>query len=406
MTSLTPSNLTLLVVDDEPDILSAIGRLFRRRYHVLTAQSTQEAEEIIAREPVQVILCDQRLPKKTGVEFFSEIRHQYPDIVRVLFTGYTNIDSVIDAINEGAVYRYISKPWNPAELKLFIDQAFEQYTNRYERQQLMLQLRQSNETLDQMNQQLTQANAELTQLDEVRRVFMEVISHELNTPIAIITGYTYLLRREFESSAPANTLKSLERIESSSKRLKRISDRIFQMLADDNPEHTLMRGPVNLRQLATSVHEQVEPFLQKRRQKLIATIDDGSESIDADFEKLQDTLVHLIMNAIKFSQDGQTIHMTIETNPQRRDEIIMSVEDHGIGIPSSDVPQIFNAFFSSFNTAHHSSGEYEYNKRGIGLGLSLARKFVQMHGGRIEAKSEPDKGSTFTIYLPKKPPAA
>ena len=404
MTSLTEFNLTLLVVDDEPDILSAIQRLFRRRYHVLTAQSTREAELIIATEPVHVILCDQRLPRQTGVEFFSKIRHEHPDIVRVLFTGYTNIDSVIDAINEGAVYRYINKPWNPAELKLFIDQAFEHYTSQRERQMLHEQLRRSHDELEQSNQRLTQMNEQLKQLDEVRRVFMEVISHELNTPIAIITGYTYLLRRELESQVDSTAAKSLDRIESSAKRLKRISDRIFQMLSEDSPEHALMRGPVNLRQLAASVYEQVEPFLLKRRQRLSSNIEDGSETIEADFEKLQDALVHLIMNAIKFSQDQQTIHLTIQTNPARRDELLLRVEDHGVGIPARDVPQIFNAFFSTFNTANHSSGEYEFNKRGIGLGLSLARKFVHMHGGRIEASSEEGKGSVFTITLPKRAP--
>lgn len=386
---------TLLVIDDEVDILKAVERLFRRRYNVLTAQTTDHARKVLEEHDVHVILCDQRLPRETGVTFFSDIRHIYPDIVRVLFTGYANIDSVIDAINEGAVYRYISKPWQPSELKIVIDQAFDQYRQKRERQQLLAQLQQANE-------ELTRANTELTQIDEVRRVFMEVISHELNTPIAIITGYTYLLRREIDAQNDPIMQKSLDRIETSSNRLKRISERIFQMIDDNNPKHTLKLTTFHIRDLVSALHAQVEPFLQKRNLRLMATLQDGGEQLEADFEKLLDALLNITMNAIKFSEDGKTIHLNVQDNPEDTSRTQISIEDQGIGINEEDFPQIFTAFFSSFNTANHSSGEYEFKKRGVGLGLSLAQKFIHMHHGTIEATSAEGKGSCFVVDIPKK----
>src|SRR5699024_3303671 len=104
----------------EPDILDALKRLFRKDYRVLTATSATEALEIVEREPVQVVMSDQRMTGLSGVELLGQLHQRRPEIVRVLFTGYSNIDDVIDAINRGQVYRYINKPWKAAELKLFV----------------------------------------------------------------------------------------------------------------------------------------------------------------------------------------------------------------------------------------------------------------------------------------------
>lgn len=400
----SPQLNTLLVIDDEPDILDAIQRLFRKRYHVLTAQSVNEARQIIASQTIQVVLADQRMPRSTGIELFKELHTTHPDIVRVLFTGYTNIDDVIDAINEGHVYRYISKPWKPSELKLFIDQAFEHYNQRREREQLNEQLQRANAQLEDQNSQLTDANEELLALDEVRRVFMEVISHELNTPIAIILGYVFLLQRELGEQMSPMTQKSMDRIVASSQRLKQISERIFQMISMDSPNNQIDCAPLHLRDFAVELHTQVEPLLKRRDQQLLCQIEMVHDELEADHAKLLDIFTHLVVNAIKFSKDGETIHFRARPNPEQPDEVILSVRDNGVGISQEDRSQIFNIFFSTFRTAHHSSGDYEFNKRGMGLGLSIARKFTEMHHGRIDVQSEPGRGSTFLVYLPLKQP--
>ena len=386
---------TLLVVDDEADILSAVTRLLRRRCRVLTAQNTAQASDILDNEDVHVILCDQRLPRENGVEFFSRIRHKHPDAIRVLFTGYANIDSVIDAINEGAVYRYISKPWQPSELRVIIDQSFDKYHMAMERLELLKDLQAS-------NAQLLKANQSLQEVDDVRRVFMEVISHELNTPVAIVGGYSYLLRRELEPEPGSLEHKSLDRIDTSAKRLKHVADRIFKMLETNDPSIALTLSTFSMRELAQTLHMQVEPFLTKRNLRMITKIDEATETLEADFDKILDALLHVTMNAIKFSEDGKSITLHIQNAPQDSTRTHIWVEDHGVGISPQDLPQVFTAFFSSFNTANHSSGQYEFNKRGVGIGLSLAQKFVHMHGGTISVESTPGQGSRFCIDLPKR----
>ncbi len=393
---------TFLVIDDEPDILDAIGRLFKREYDVLTARSVDEAWALIEAYEVQVVMTDQRMPGMSGIDFLVELRETHPHIVRVLFTGYSNIADVIDAINEGHVYRYISKPWKPAELRLFVAQAFEHYRAKRERDQLLLQLQAANEQLEAQNALLSQANQELKMLDRVKSVFMEVVSHELNTPIAIVFGYTFLLRKEVGKELSSVATKALAGIDSSAIRLKNISNRIFQMLDEDGAGATLDLEWVELPKFVDSLRDQLDPFLEKRNQTLEVSIAPGLDQIVADEDKLNDLCLNLLMNAIKFSYDGQAI--TLDIALQEGDDMIsITVQDTGVGIPDEEVSQIFDVFFSTFNSGHHSSGQFEFNKRGIGLGLAVAKRFAEMHGGYIRVDSTEGEGSRFTVCLPREP---
>lgn len=396
---------TFLVVDDEPDILDAIVRLFRREYHVLTAQNVAEAWEIIEREDVQVIMTDQRMPKMSGIEFLTELSKTHPTIVRVLFTGYSNISDVVDAINEGHVYRYISKPWKPAELRLFVAQAFEYYSAQRERDELLDKLSRANELLERQNALLSAANEELKVLDRVKNVFMEIVSHELNTPIAIIFGYTFLLRKELNQTVGSVGMKALSGIDTSAVRLKNISNRIFKMLGEDSPKPSLSLEWVDIGKFVASLREQIDPFLLRRQQSLEVTVDPSIRRIMADEDKLNDICLNLLMNAIKFSYDKQTIELSIAPDSNDGDFVSIEVRDRGIGITDEDVSQIFDVFFSTFKSGHHSSGEFEFGKRGIGLGLPVARRFAEMHGGHIRVSSEEGEGSRFTLFLPLAPKA-
>lgn len=391
---------TFLVVDDEPDILDAIKRLFRRQYRVLTAQTAEEAFELLASEPVQVVMTDQRMPRTSGVEFLTELRQRYPDVVRVLLTGYSNIDNIVDAINEGHVYRYISKPWNPSELKLFVAQAFDHYSAQRERQQLVSELQDANRKLEQQNAMLTKVNEELTMLDRMKTVFMEVVSHELNTPIAVLLGYSFLLNRELGDTDNKVVEKAMAGVEGAGNRLKNITSRIFKMMETESQTRHLDLSTVDVAAFFDQLLDQVEPFLEKREQTIRLDIEHGV-TFEADLDKLNDIFINLVMNAVKFSYDGAEI--VIEARPSPGDRVEVRVVDFGIGITDEDLEQVFDAFFSTFESRYHSSGEFEFGKRGIGLGLSVAKKFTEMHGGSISVTSEEGKGSVFSVTLPRRP---
>ncbi len=116
---------TLLIVDDEQNILNALRRLLRReKYQILTASSPAEGFDLLARQPVQVIISDQRMPEMNGTEFLSRVKQLYPDTVRIVLSGYTDIETLTNAINHGAIYRYLIKPWDDEVLRTQIREAF------------------------------------------------------------------------------------------------------------------------------------------------------------------------------------------------------------------------------------------------------------------------------------------
>lgn len=123
-----PKKPKMLVVDDEPDNLDLLYRTFRRDFNVLRAESGMVALEILAAEgEVAVIISDQRMPEMKGTEFLSKTVPQFPDTMRIILTGFTDVEDLVEAINSGQVYKYITKPWDPNELKLVVQRAAETY---------------------------------------------------------------------------------------------------------------------------------------------------------------------------------------------------------------------------------------------------------------------------------------
>lgn len=141
----------LLVVDDEPEICESVAYLVGRRFRVLKAHSAAEAVELMAKNDVQIIMTDQRMPEVTGVEMLQKLKTHYPEAVRILFTGYADINSVIAAINQGHVYRYLTKPWQPDELEAILLDAAGEYARIVARVQ---EIRECHDQIAQLHEQL------------------------------------------------------------------------------------------------------------------------------------------------------------------------------------------------------------------------------------------------------------
>jgi DNA-binding NtrC family response regulator len=131
----------VLIVDDEPDILYSLRDLLRREFDLHTALNAHQALQILEWQPIHVVLADQRMPGVTGVDLLDRIRREHPEVVRLIFTGYADIKAVIDAINKGSVYHYLTKPWDPDELRLVLRRACDHYEQVGERQHLLRDLR-------------------------------------------------------------------------------------------------------------------------------------------------------------------------------------------------------------------------------------------------------------------------
>ncbi len=169
----TPTKRSLLLVDDEPDSLEPIGILLEQEYHVLTASSGSEALDLLEGTAAEVIIADQRMPGMTGVDLLATVRKRHPGIVRLILTAYTDFDAMLKAINEGRVYRYIIKPWDPEDMMLTIRQAFDWKDLREAQGRLAAELAEAN-TLAKSNKKLEEARATVLAQEKLAAVGLTI----------------------------------------------------------------------------------------------------------------------------------------------------------------------------------------------------------------------------------------
>ena len=148
--------------------------------------------------------------------------------------------------------------------------------------------------------------------------------------------------------------------------------------------------------------KELSAYLEARKQQVLVRVESGLGSIEADSSKLLDILINLVANAIKFTPDQGTIRVQAQVVPGNPEWVRIVVQDEGVGVQPSEQQYLFEPFFTGFDTLHHSSGDFQFGKRGIGLGLCLVKTFVELHRGRVEVSSVPGHGSSFGFVLPRR----
>ncbi len=160
-----PTKHTLLVVDDEPDLCDSVHDLLRREFRVLKARSAAEGIELMRQHEVHIIMTDQRMPQVTGVEFLNKVRLGHPQAVRMLFTGYADMEAIITAINQGHIYKFLRKPWQPEELEAAVREAAAEYDRLVSQAEEMQRLRTE---LQQLRDRLAALEKEVELLRQVK----------------------------------------------------------------------------------------------------------------------------------------------------------------------------------------------------------------------------------------------
>jgi CheY-like chemotaxis protein len=181
---------TLLLVDDEPSILSSLRRLLRGDgYRILTANSGSEGLQILAENAVDVIVSDQRMPEMTGVEFLRTVRQLYPDTVRIVLSGFTELQTVTDAVNAGAIYKFLTKPWDDEQLRSHIQEAVAYSAMANENRLLALQVRTANQKLAAVNRQLETVLARQQSEIERGEISLDIVHEALdNVPVPVLAS--------------------------------------------------------------------------------------------------------------------------------------------------------------------------------------------------------------------------
>src|SRR5919197_2648041 len=185
----------LLIVDDEKDILRTLSLTFEEEYNVFATSSGKEALKILEHEDIALILADQRMPEMTGVEFLERTIDKHPEIIRMILTGYTDTEALIQAINVGRIYRYIQKPWDRQELRVIVKRPLESYALALENRRLLKELEAANERLKDENAYLKQTIDKAVQFDGIigRSAAMKRVLdllHKVINPLAtvLLTG--------------------------------------------------------------------------------------------------------------------------------------------------------------------------------------------------------------------------
>lgn len=361
---------TILCVDDEIDNVEALERLFRKKYYVLKATSAQQALEILAQhpDPISVIISDQRMPEMTGVEFFAQTQQSHPDIVRILLTGYTDLESIILAINQGQIYRYLTKPWEPVDLQNTVEHAIERF--------------QLGQELATRNKELELANQELKTLDQAKSHFMILINHELKTPLTSVLSFSALLA---ESKLSDEDKLMVNRIQKSADRLKSLVDDALLIVRADTGQLKIETQGIVIHTLDDLMNEEMQKLQAKKEIQIETSF--VSEAALADGRLLKQVLRRLLHNALKFSLEKESVQISTQ---QIGSEILFLVSNKGPQITPKMIRKILNPFFTDEDIMHHSTG--------MGLGLSVSQAILKAHGSTLVIQNS-DSGVDVSFKL-------
>ncbi|WP_373520182.1 hybrid sensor histidine kinase/response regulator [Aquiflexum sp.] len=356
------NKIIVLYIDDEDNNLNSFKASLRREFKVVTALTAEEGLTIAASEEIHVVIADQRMPGLSGVEFFEKLMKINPDPIRILLTGYSDIASVIDAINKGEVYRFIDKPWNIDQVTVAIRNAAEIYFTRKD-------LKDKNERLQKIHSEMNQ--------------FVYSLSHELRGPLMSISSVSNLAKME---SKDRSVMEYFEMIDSATDKL---DDYIYKIM--DFYRATKIENKTTEIWFNEIVTEQLDSFKKKWNLDGIDVVVNvnQSSSFFSDDSKLKVILNHLFSNAYNYqieNNPNKTIWISIACDD---DSVRLVFEDNGIGIEKDFLGEVFNLFQRATQKSV-----------GSGLGLYMVKESVTQLGGKINIESIVNQGTKVTIFLP------
>jgi signal transduction histidine kinase len=240
-------------------------------------------------------------------------------------------------------------------------------------------------------EQLAKMNKELDEANQAKSEFISAMSHELRTPLNVIMGNAELTCEGFWGEINAEQKRSMTQIQHHSKFLLKLVNNVLALSRLDAKKISLELSTVNINELITNAQSHVEQLNRTKDLKVTWDIDPNLPDIVSDETKLEEILQNLIGNAFKFTPHGR-IDVHVKDLPEQR-RIEFRVADTGIGIESQDIERIFGAF-EQIREAH--TGEFN----GVGLGLNIVKKYLDLMNGEIRVDSRPGEGSAFTFTLP------
>ena len=370
----------ILVIDDEKDILDVMYlALSDDGYQVTTALDGATGLERCREALPRIVITDIRMPGMNGLQVLEAVKKFDPDIEVIVCTAFAEMDLAIQALQLDAS-DFITKPISDHALHLSLERAKERYTSRKKLQDYAKFL--EKQAADQ---------AQILHQDKMMslgRLAASVV-HEINNPLSGILNYSRLMSKILKKS-PLKEEKIdkfrqyLELIESETERCSKIVSSLLAFSRKSPPSI----GPVQIQELLHKCTSLSRHKLELQNIALATSYQPNVPAIQGDVNQLQQCIINLIFNAIDAMPEGGDLRLESQYQADKA-QVIIAITDTGAGIPEDKLPHIFEPFFTTKQEGY-----------GVGLGLSTVYGIVDHHNGRIDVKSRPGHGTTFTITLP------
>jgi len=375
----------VLYVDDEEKSLVNFNRAFGDDFSIFTAHSAVDGLKVVQEHPAEigVLLTDQRMPGEKGVWLLEKVRQFRPQIMRILVTAYADMDAAIAAVNSGAIYKYVSKPWDPVQLELTLRQSLEFFLVQDERDQL---LREKMSVL--RNMMIADRIVSLGLL-------AAGLSHHIrNSMVAVKTFLELAPVKLAEEKGSDQNLRDPEFWREYYQNVQGQIERITSLLGDlrtasENNGAQLFATEVRLAAVVGNVVAQLGAALAARRIEVVNRIPDSLPPLHVDLLKFNRLFDLLLRDELAMLPAGSRLELAAELLGS---EVVVTLVDNGPALPQEALRVVLDPFV----VTHGAPSEY-------GINLMACFFIVHHHGGRIEAQNLPGGGNRFTLFLPLNP---
>jgi signal transduction histidine kinase len=376
----------ILAVDDEPRIVQLLRRELGREYRVLTATGGPDALKILEGETVTLVIADQRMPGMSGSELMEKIVQRHPHTVRILLTGYTDLNALVEAVNRGQIYYYVTKPWEPDDLKIIVRQGIERFELQDENRLLIQDLKAKNLELFEALEILKKTQQDLLRAERLSTIgkMTNMIVHDLKNPLTSILGLSSLLK-SMPGIEEDKRRSYYKLIHEESRRILQMVQEILQFVRGVHPDVSLK--PCDPQAYLSEIQNEIEAHLDGSGIRLRMDVRCASPWI-IDPEQMKRVLHNLAGNAREAMGQAGEIVITAAEQP---DHVLIRVSDTGPGIPRELHHAIFEPFFT------------RGKKAGNGMGLAIVKQIVEAHHGEVELECSGENGSTFCVRIPRQP---
>jgi len=387
----------VLIVDDEVETTEEIAcKLSTHGFSCFIAHDATSALQVFADEPcISIVISDIRMPGMVGVELCRLLKSRYEgkrDLALLMVTGHAGIDEAIEALKVG-VLDFLTKPLQPHQLVHAVRRADEHVRfltlERDFKNRCRQEVQNKTEEIAAKNRALMLANERLAHASQAKTQFLRLISHELNTPLNQILGFAEMMETDGDSHELTS---ELEYIKDAGFELHRKIGAILDMVALDAEEVELVISRTSVNTLISRVMNNCRSVFERSSLSVRQVLPDEECFIQADAGRLEQAMDYLIDNAVSFSSPGDKVSVIVAC---KSGTCSISVHDQGAGMTADEMHfalEPFNQVDNSLTRKH----------AGIGVGLTLARCFAELHGGSLSIDSTPGKGAAVTLELPCK----